>query len=180
MSLGTEYAALVRDVVVAQLSDPSHGFNYQMSVVAAAQGVTAIAFDWSATSNNFFEAQIDPEDLEGSTSLRYPIATLAVTREMNSLMQMYETFSGAVQMEFKVYLSFKQSSVPRNVEKTISAVTAAVIRTFCDTSAASTGNFTGPVTFNRAIDITRPRIEMGAENWRAPIKFQFTFQLDTN
>lgn len=178
--MNTEYAALVRDVAVAQLDDPTHGFNAQFAIVAAAQGVTPFVIDWSTTSVNFFEAQIDPADLEGSTPIKYPIATLAVLMETNQHLQTFITFSGTVVMELAFYISFKPSAVPRNVEATLSAVTAAVVRTFCDPSAVATANFNGPVTFDRVLQVRRLRLEMGAQNWRVPIKFQFAFRLDSN
>jgi hypothetical protein len=178
MSLSTQYASLVRDVCVAQLDDVSRGFNVQFAITAAAAGIAPFTIDWSDTSANFFEAQVDPIDIEGSTPMRYPIATLAITGEDNTLDQTWITFSGTVPVELKFYISFIQSGVPRNVEKTLSAVSAAVVRTFCDSSAAATANFTGPVVFNRKIKVTRGRLQMGAQNWRAALRFAMVFQLD--
>jgi hypothetical protein len=180
MPLSLEYAGQVRDVVVAQLEDAARGLNAQLALTLAAAGLPVFAFDWSAASLNFFEAQVDPNDIETSTPMKYPICTLTVVNEDNTLDQTWITFSGTVPVEFVIYISFIQSGVPRNVEKTLNAVTAAVIRTFCDSSAAATANFTGPVTFNRKVRVTRPRLQMGAQNWRAPLKFSMVFQLDTN
>jgi hypothetical protein len=179
MPLSPEYASLVRDVVVAQLEDSGHGFNFQFALTAAAAGVPAFVIDWSATSFNFFEAQIDPVDIEGSTPMKYPIVTLATLSEDNTLREAFVTFSGSVSMELAIYLSFRKSGVPRNVEATMNAVTAALVRTFCDPGAASTANFTGPVTYNRRISVKRTRLQTGAENWRAALKAYFTFDLDT-
>jgi hypothetical protein len=178
--LSPEYAGQVRDVAVAQLEDVTRGLNVQLAITLGAAGLPVFAFDWSATSINFFEVQLDPGDIESTTPLKYPLCTLSVLQEDNQLDQTYITFSGQIVMELCLYISFIQSGVPRNVEKTLNAVTAAVIRTFCDSSAAATANFTGPVTFNRKLAVKRSRLQMGAQNWRVPIKFYLPFGLDTN
>lgn len=163
--LSDQYCGQVRDVVHAQLSDVTRGFNVQLGVTAAAAGVQPFEIDFSDTSRNFFEANINPEDIEGSTPFKYPLASLYIPGEGNTLDQAFITYSGVVRVVFTVYLSFNVSGIPRNVEKTTNAVSAAIVRTFCDSSAAASANFTGPVTYNRKIQIARSRLIMGAENW---------------
>jgi hypothetical protein len=173
-----EFAKQVRDRALAQLADSSNGFNAHLAAVAADYGIDAFTLDFSGASKNFFETQLDPDDIEASTPLRYPMACLYTVQEDNALRQAGITFSGTVAMGLDIFISWRKAGIPQNTELLASAVTAAVIRTFCNPDGQA--NFTGPVTFVRALKARRSPVETGGEHWRQPLRFSLVFQLDTN
>jgi hypothetical protein len=176
--MNTEYSAQVRDRVIAQLSDAVLGFNAQLATVATAYGITPYTLDFTSASRNFFEGPYDPENLDSTSVLKYPIACLYVNEAANVNDQMFQTFSGPAVMTFDLWLSWRASGAPQNTEKLANATEAAIIRTFCNPD--NQANLTGPVTYDRKIRISRGRIEMGGQNWRQLLRTTLVFQLDTN
>lgn len=63
------YRKLVRDAVVAALSDATNGFNATSLIVAPTYGVSAISFDFTGAAQNFVQVYIKPEEIELSPLL---------------------------------------------------------------------------------------------------------------
>lgn len=176
--MNTEYTQQVRDRLVATLADPTNGFNPHLATIAPDYRIKAFAIDWSDDSKNFFETNIDPDEIETSAPLKYPLVTLCTLQTNNSHRALFQTFSGEVTMQLTFYLSWAIPRAPQNTERLVNAVEAAIIRTLCNPDWQ--GNFTGPVTFNRVLGASRSPVEIGGEHWRQPLRFNVTFQLDTN
>src|SRR4051794_30540442 len=176
--MNSEYSQQVRDRVIAQLSDGTLGFNAHIAAIAADYGIQPFTLNFSEGSNNFFETNIDPDEIETSSPLKYPLATLCTLSSENIHRSMYQTFSGAVNMALTIYITWPVPRVPQNTERLANAVEAAMIRTFCNPQAM--GNFTGPVTYNRVLGASRAPVQIGGEHWRQPLRFTLSFQLDTN
>jgi len=181
MNLSDQYSGQVRDTVLAQIADDTRGFNAQIAVTMPAAGLQPFTIDWNPDKSlNFFEANMNPEDIEATTPFRYPVATLYTPDEEDTLDQAFITYSGSVRMALSIYLSFLPSGIPRTIERSQNAVAAAIIRTFCDPSAAAQANFTGTVNYNRRIRISRIKPFMGSgQNWLSGVTATFAFGLDT-
>lgn len=173
----SEYSQQVRDRVIAQLADSTLGFNAHIAAIAEVHGIRPFALDFSENSKNFFETNMDPDEIETSSPLKYPLATLCTVSSNNTHRSMFQTFSGAVNMALTIYITWATPRAPQNTERLANAVEAAVVRTFCNLDAM--GNFTGPVSYDRVLGASRTPVQIGGEHWRQPLRFTLSFQLDT-
>jgi len=110
---------VIRDALVAALADESNGFNAQLSALATSYGITAFSIDWTSDSQNFAQAQLDPEQMEMFFAFeRYPAALVYTSSSINEHRLKYQTFSGQVLAHIDIllrYRSHKDEQHPGNV-----------------------------------------------------------------
>lgn len=166
-----------RDAVRIRLQDPLAGFNATMAAVAPGYGVDPIALDFEAAGRRFFEGFVHPEQLENSTSIRYPVAMLYGTIAQNRNLTKHALFSGQVQLIFQVWLSWRKGNAVPNTEDLVDAVEDALVRVFQDHSWAAA--YTEPLVYNGDLVVARAQMEQAGEHWRQGITARLTFEVDT-
>jgi hypothetical protein len=166
-----------RDAVRTRLMDATHGFNAAMAAVAPAYGVEAIALDFSATGRRFYEGFVHPDQVENSTSMRYPVAMLYGTIAQNRNLTKHAAFSGQVQVIFQVWLSWRKGNAIANTEDLVDAVEDALVRVFQDHAWAAA--YTEPLAYNGELTVARAQLEQSGEHWRQGITARLTFEVDT-
>ena len=166
-----------RDAVRARLMDAQSGFNAAMAAVATGYGIAPIALDFSAAGKRFFEGFVHPDQVENSTSARYPLAMLYGTIAQNRNLTKHAAFSGQVQIVFQVWLSWRKGNAVANTEDLADAVEDALARVFQDHTWAAA--YTEPLVYNGDLTVARAQLEQSGEHWRQGITARLTFEVDT-
>lgn len=166
-----------RDAVRARLMDAQYGFNAAMAAAAPGYGIAPIALDFSATGKRFFEGFVHPDQVENSTSARYPLAMLYGAIAQNRNLTKHAAFSGQVQVIFQVWLSWRKGNAVANTEDAVDAVEDALVRVFQDHGWAAA--YTEPLVYNGDLTVARAQLEQTGENWRQGITARLTFEVDT-
>lgn len=174
--MSTLITRYVRAAAKAYLADPTSGFNATLASIAATHGVTAFTIDWSATSKQFWEAYLTPDDVDESAASKYPMAFLHGVASDNSHDSLPRTFSGSVDLALAFWFTDRATSAPRTLEPLCDAVEDAVNAMFAD------GNWPQLWGASNAVMVRCPsqraRLDTGGEHWRASIVFRLTFQVD--
>ncbi len=172
-----QIAKRARDAVRARLMDPVYGFHAAMAAVAAEYGVPPVSLDFTPSGRRFFEGFLHPDQVEGSTASRYPLAMLYTTIAQNRNLTKHTAFSGQVQVMFQVWLSWRQGNAIANTEDLVDAVEDALVRVFQDHHWEAA--YTPPLAYNGEISVLRAQLEEAGEHWRQGVTARLTFEVDT-
>ena len=169
----------MRAAVRAQLADATNGINPNLAAACAAYGVPVVAFDFSPTSQNVFEANITYKNTEESGFAPANLLTIyaagAKPFAAGSAQKMFTArWSGTVQINTDIYMGVLGENV-QNFEPYADAAEDAMIATLNNLSNQS--NFSGGGRLS-ALETasTRAQCQMDGENWIVPVRFtsQFT------
>lgn len=173
-------SAVVRDAVLARLSDPATGLNANLAAVAGeAYGLTEdYSIDWGPKSKQFFQGALLPGDVEDSVAAKYPMVMLYTTGSRNQNLQKFTLFSGIVDIAVDVHLSWRAGAALRDFESLGDAFEDAIYKTFNDSAWAASYGL--PIAYNGDLQMTKRPLEMAGEHWRQTLQFSLTFEVDTN
>jgi hypothetical protein len=163
--------------VLARIADPTTGFNPGIATNAAIYGLNTcfISINWSNTSINFYQAQIDPELLEKSGLLKYPFACLYTKESGVTNDQKFTQFSGLVRVVLEFHMSWTQIKGLQNHEAYGNCVEDVV---FDVINRVENQNWGKPLTYNGQIQCKRGPLIYGAQNFKQVIGFSMMFQVD--
>jgi len=159
--------------IKSRLVAGSGGFNQLMISQARAYGLEPfLTIDFSATSTNFFLAQVAPDLLEQTAIFTYPLLCLYILESEVTNDQKFQTFSGAVRAIIDVYLSYKNIRGKQDHESYASCVEDVVIDIMNREANQNWGN---PLVYNGDIRCKRGPLLFAAENWRQRVGFSLLF-----
>ncbi len=164
---------LATDKVLARLSDATTGFNSAVSTVASGYGIDAIYIDWDPTRTQFWPGALSPDQLDESTTSEYPMAFLFATGARNENLQKFSRFSGTVNVQLNIWLSWDSPDAIDTFESGGDAVEDTLLAVF-NAGSQDWGRY---VYYNGDIAIDRGRLEMAGLNWRQRISCQLTFEV---
>jgi hypothetical protein len=172
----------VRTAVKAQLADAVKGLNPNLVTYCAAYGVTAWSFDFTASSRNFFEANVDYPQSEETDIPQKNLLTLyggriVSFRDNNRMMG--TSFSGTVEITADMYIGVLGERIQK-FEGYVDAATAAMLATMNDVSNQSGLNRADPSTrsgkvYNLELDAAPGQCKFDGENWIVPVRFTMGF-----
>lgn len=166
----------VRDAIRDRLADPVQGFNARHAAAAGAAGVPAISIDWEATSKQFFQGYLSPEQIEETTAFRYPAFVLYTARAANQNRAKHHNFSGLVDAYLDVHLSQTAGKALPDFETALDTLEDVLFALFssCEWTAA----YTKPLCFSGQIETQRLPVAMDGRNWRQTLRLRMIFNVD--
>jgi len=168
----------VRNALLAQLSAPGSGINDRMLLLAGPYGQTAYSIDWSAESTNFLFGQIDPDSVEGSSVLTYPLVTIDTANAIGQDLIYNSTFSGSVLGLIDVHHSWPDESVLSDFASLVDMTEDAVISCLHDPNQQNIWSTYGNLQLAKGgIVSQRGKIQFGGENWRQSLRISCRMEL---
>jgi hypothetical protein len=166
-----QISKVVRDAVRDRMAER---FGAALTDVATLYGVTPFSIDWSpATSRNFFQGNLHPDDLERTSLSAYPLVFLYTERSANRNDVKYSTFAGEVTIALDFHLSWRRAGALRDFESLVDAVEDATFETLNGLDWVPGFG----LVHNGDLAAERSPIETAAEDWRQTIHFRLTFDL---
>jgi len=170
---------LVRQQVVARLSDEESGFNFWLTQACAGEDPSPTPFvvDFSLTSTNFWQSNITAEALDMSSPDQ---GTLCMVygggfQNQTGTVQKFAVFSGTLDVCVDFEIGWPESYDPNDTESLADAVDDAMIQSF--NSAAYFGSFSDGVIYNGLIRGDRHPMRPSGEGWRQRLPYRLTFEL---
>jgi hypothetical protein len=172
----------VRAAVKTQLADAATGLNPNLVTYCAVYGVPAWSFNFSASSLNFFEANIDYQKSEESGIPQPNMLALYGARAAafpESERMMYVSFSGTVEITADMYIGILGEKIA-NFDGYVDAATAAMLATMNNVqnqnglNAADSATRSGKV-YKMDLSASPGRCQMDGENWIIPVRFGMAF-----
>ena len=165
----------VRDLVRARLSAPAEGFNVGLASTCAEYGIVGFSLDFGG-GKNFFLGEINPDHLEASSSIQYPLMLLYVGSMQDVGRMKPALFSGPVTVFMDVFLSWREASAAADFESLADAVEDAMVFLFNRRDRQDWG---ASVVYNGGIACVRGPVVPGASGWRRLLRFQLAFEVHT-
>lgn len=175
--------AFVRNAVKAQLADAVKGLNPNLVTYCGVYGAPVWAFDFTSTSRNFFEANIDYQSSEDTDIPQKNLLALYGT-DFRSFPEdkrnMYVSFSGSVDITADMYIGVLGERIQKFEAYSSDAAVAAMLATMNNVNnqgglnAADAPTRSGKVY---AMDLSgKPgKAVFDGENWIIPIRFTMSF-----
>lgn len=172
----------VRSAVKAQLADASKGLNPNLVTYAAAYGVPSWQFDFSATSRNVFEANVDYQQSEETDIAQKNMLTLygdpALPLPENDRV-FNVAFSGTVALCADMYIGVMGERIQK-FDAWVDAASAAMLATMNDVTNQNGLNAADPTTrsgkvYKMDLGIRPGKCAYDGENWIIPIRFTMSF-----
>ncbi len=158
-------------------ADPSTGFNSIVTSFAHPE----LSIDWTAASSlQFFEANLHPDNLEESSDFKYPCAFLHGVASTNTHDQYGTDFSGSVTLSLRIYATTriaKASGAARALEILANVVESAVNTLLADNQWPQTFGVPGAVC--GSWPMAREAVASAGENWRQGYIFRLSIELTT-
>jgi len=168
----------IRDAILAQLSAPGSGINDRMLLLAANYGQDAYAIDWSDASPNFLFGRIDPDSIEESSVLTYPLVTIDTGAAVGQDIIYDSTFSGSVMALIDIHHSWPNESVLSDFASLVDMTEDAVISCLHDPNQQNIWSSFGNLLLAKGgITSQRGRITFGGENWRQSLRISCRMEL---
>jgi hypothetical protein len=164
----------VRDALKAQLSAVGTGFNDRLAAIATTYGIGAWTVDWSAESTNFLFGRVNPQAIEESSVLTYPLLTIDTLRSQHTNRVKFATFAGPVQAIVEVHHSWQQESVLADFASWVDATEDAMVAALNDQSAQF---WPGNLLWAGQVALQRGPIAMGGYGWLQTAVFACNFEL---
>lgn len=168
---------IIRERMVAALSDPSTGFNVKLGGIASDYGVDPFSIDFLPGSRNFFQGFVDtPEVLDQIQITEFPAMLVYTSASENRIDAMPTKFSGTVVQHVDVWARFDltQPTSGRerdNTEPIGDAVEDAIVE------AIYLFQGWGPATFGRQYRCDRGPLRILGDGWEQRYPFQFIFEV---
>ena len=161
-----------------RLSDPVAGFNPGIAANSANYGLNStfaqLNFN-TATTQNFWFAQIDPDMLEASGILTYPFGCLYIKESANTNIEKFHQFSGLVRCVFELNFSWTPIKGMQNFEAYPNCVEDVV---FDVINRVENQNWMEPLVYNGGIQCRRGPVLFGANNYKQQLGFGMLFELN--
>jgi hypothetical protein len=163
----------VRAALFARLSAR---FNTVLAAAAASYGVQPFTIDFNSVpgSPNFFYGQLDPDDIEESSTFKYPLMTLYTVTSANQAAQKPALFAGVVRVGLDVHLSWRQGKATIDFEAMGDLVEETMTTVMNDLTQQNWGS---NVLYSGKMGLDRGPVRMGGENWRQQLRFSFLFDV---
>ena len=165
---------LIRNAIVARLSDDTSGLNALLSAHAVEHGVSPFAIDFTAKSNNFRMAFIDPIALRSSSAIKFPLVALYQTRTTNEDLQKFHTFSGTTTISMDVHYEYIGQSVPYDTESSADLIDK-VVKTVMNTT--SNQNWGLEIVYGGQLAAIRLPLAASQKGWLQTLRYQFVFEV---
>lgn len=155
----------VRDAIRARLADPAEGFTATHTALAADYGVAPISIDFSgaAAVKQFFEGNIDLDDVAGSTATKRPLCKLYTERSRNTGECLRGVFSGLITAVFVIRIEQKSGNAVRDYEAPADAVEETLHRVLNARVPFS------PLSYGGDAEVIKGPVVPGDVNWRQDI-----------
>ncbi len=165
----------VRQAVFNRMADASSGFTVRLSTEIAAAALTppvtfVLPIDFSPTSSNFLQDDVNPVDLEETGPITYPFLTIFTPESHNDDREKFSLFAGALSVKMNFFVSWPTTQPPRDTQTFSDCVEAAMYATFNDQNLRDWANvasrpginivWTGRMSFSRS-----PLRQTSGENW---------------
>jgi len=171
-----------RTAVKAQLAHATLGLNPNLVTYAAAYGVPAWSFDFTASSRNFFEANVDYTNSEETDIPQKNLLTLygdpALPFPEHD--RVFGTaFSGTVALCCDMYIGSLAEKIGK-FEAYVDAASAAMLQTMNTVTnqnvlnAADSTTRSGKV-YKMDLGIRPAKCQFDGENWIIPVRFTMSF-----
>lgn len=163
----------VRDAIRARLADPAEGFTATHTALAASYGVAPISIDFSgnAAVKQFFEGNVDVDDVLGSTPARRPLAQLYTRGSINTNACLRGLFSGQVEAILAIHIEQRGGNAVRDYESAADAVEETLYRVFM----ARLWSKPNEITFGGEMSVTRGPVIPADSNWRQTVTARLVF-----
>ena len=176
--MSTPITKYVKDAALLLFRDQ---FNGLMTSVAPEYGIDSFSVDWSDASQQFFLANVTPDNMEESDNVIYPMVTLHGVRSRNTHESMQRIFSGPVELALSFYLTTKTEEAGNAGSEL--EITCDAIEDACNLLLTN-GNWPQGYGATNAVCLPpaceRGPLEEAAEGWRQQIEFALRFTVDTN
>ena len=106
------YRKVLRDALVAALSDGTTGFNAKLAALGQTYGIQPFALEWGGNSKNVVYGYLDDEELDVSQIFEFPGAVICTTFAEDMRKIVGKTFSGTVGAAVVIYLRYQQLDAP--------------------------------------------------------------------
>lgn len=165
----------VQDAAFSRISDPVTGINPGIATNCALYSLpNFLTIDFSATSNNFFQCQIEPELFETSGIIKYPCAALYTLESAETNTQKFNQFSGTIRSILEINLSWAQIKGLQNFERYCNCLEDVVFDVY---NRVANQNWPNPLVYNGQIQCKRGPARFGGNNFKQKIGFAAIFEV---
>lgn len=167
----------VRDLIRERLISVN-GLNAQIATLFPASGVLDLpVIDWSVEARQFFQANVNFDDLVGSDTPVTPCVILYTTRAENQNRVKYRTFAGQITAQLDVIIESVAERSPDSLEDYADLIDEALMRCLNGVNWDAV-NGTTNVAYNGQISTQRtPAVTTNSSNWRQVISATITFEV---
>ena len=160
----------IRDAILTQLSDVTKGFNPNLAAVASTYGITPFEIDWAGKTNWLF-GRIDPNSIESSDTLAYPVLTIDTLGSVDTGDVVTATFAGQVLAIIEIHYSWAQEQLIPDFASVGDAIEDAMFTTF--NGPANQPYFSSGIRYSGHLEFSKGPIQMGSgQNWRQTLQFR--------
>lgn len=164
----------IRNQVKTRLAAVSDGFNVTLAALASTYSITPFSITFGANSRNFFQGQINPRQLEETSSIKYPLMTLYSLRIDDDNEQKFQLFSGLVQIGIDVHVDWKSGNAIPDFELMGDAIEDAIVQIMNRTSNQA---WDFETVYNGNVSCTRYPLQLAAGSWRQTLRFGLKFEV---
>ncbi len=175
----------VIDQMTLRLADDTSGLNATFNALAATYGVPAtLAIDFSplsSKSKNFAIANVDADEWVESGAFNFPLVTMYTDRLVNENHQKFHQFSGTVQADIKVWLSWRQERLRIDTFEPLAwCMEEAIITVFNRARNAFLGDqdWGNVVVYNGDISLNKTPVKRGDQMWGQVLWFKLLFEVN--
>jgi len=166
----------VREAAVSVLSNATTGFNARVAAKATAYGITAYTIDWSAGSGSFFQAYVEPEDIDLTQIKQWPAVNLYTVGSFHEGRVFGRAFSGTIGLRVDLFLKLRTgveagSEIERNFELAEDALITALRDDL-------TGIHAYGVSPLNQFDVPREAARLLGDGWLAAIPLLFPCEVE--
>lgn len=170
-----------RTAIIFRMANVSNGFTPRL-LAALSDAAIALPTGWRLpilfdnSGRNFFNADIDPGDLDSTSSITYPAMALYALRAVNQNKEKFRAFSGEVEFGLNFFATWINSRALPDFETVMDCVEEALIGTFNAelTIDWSVGN---SLVYNGDISIARSRLSKDSANWFQTLASRLTLEV---
>jgi hypothetical protein len=176
---------LITQALYTRLSSTTIGFNQAYMAIqptyvdySTSLAVPAWTVDWTPTSSNFVYGMVQPDLIEETSPLNYPILTISADaaiadRPGTKDRVIYQTFTGKVRGTVQVILSWTEQQT-RDFESWPNAVSAAMYSVINNLSQQSWG---AGIVYTADMDAQKNPVILAGTDWRRQILFPMSFRV---
>ena len=174
MSLN-QVSQAVQAAVLSRISDPVYGINPGIAVNCSNYSLpNFLTIDFSQSSVNFSQAQIEPDLLEVSGMVKFPFTCLYTLESAETNTQKFNQFSGVVRSILEINLSWAGIRGMPNFEQYCNCLEDVVLDVY---NRTTNQNWPNPLVYNGQIQCKRGAVSYGGDNWRQKVGFSAIFEV---
>jgi hypothetical protein len=168
----------VLQAVYTRLTDATFGYNAGITTQGALYSgldTTRLLLDFSSTSQNFCFDDVDAADMEKTGNPVYPFGCLHIAESAHTGAQRFTQFSGLVQCNFEVTLSWVPMRGMQNREMYANCFEDVVIDVM---NRVENQNWGKPIVYNGGIRVVRGKTTFGGSNFVKKMMASMLFEID--